>query len=101
MPDLFIINLKYKAPLALIDTHMKAHLKFLDLCYEKKIFLISGRKKPRTGGIIIARGLQLEQISALMQEDPFVKHNLAEITITEFSASQFLPALEPLLRNED
>jgi uncharacterized protein YciI len=55
----------------------------------KKIFLLSGRKQPWTGGISIAQGLTLNQVNELMEKDPFISNNLAEVHITSFSASQF------------
>ena len=97
MPDLYIINLHYKASLEMIDKHMQAHLDFLKVCYTKKIFIVSGRKDPRTGGIIIAQGLNLEQMTTLMQQDPFVKQGLAELNIIKFSASQTQPEFAELL----
>lgn len=97
MPNLFIVDLNYIAPLKLVDRYMKEHMAFIQLCYEKKIFIASGRKQPRTGGIIIARGLTLEQLNTLIEQDPFIKNKLAEAKITEFSASQFQPELKSLL----
>ncbi|MBK7074970.1 MAG: hypothetical protein IPH44_21985 [Myxococcales bacterium] len=53
---MFIIELTYKVPLAEIDAMMKAHVAFLDRHYAAGTFLISGRKIPRDGGIIVALG---------------------------------------------
>ena len=51
---MFIIELVYKADLSAIDAHMAAHVKFLNKYYTAGNFLISGRKIPRDGGIILA-----------------------------------------------
>jgi uncharacterized protein YciI len=50
--------------------------------------LISGRKIPRDGGIILALGKSREEIETIMREDPFFKHGLAEFKVIEFRASQ-------------
>jgi uncharacterized protein YciI len=85
---MFIIELNYKADLARIDAHMSAHVKFLKKYYAAGNFLVSGRKIPRDGGIIVASGASREQIEAIMNEDPFCKHALADVRVIEFRASQ-------------
>ena len=94
---MFIINLNYIGPLAKIDARMKEHMAFLNACYREGLFLVSGRKIPRTGGIIVARGSSKEAVEALMNNDPFVSERLAEFTIIEFQASQSHPDLKKLL----
>jgi uncharacterized protein YciI len=49
---MFIINLKYKVELTQIDQFLNEHIEFLNAQYESGNFLASGRKEPRTGGII-------------------------------------------------
>jgi uncharacterized protein YciI len=93
----FIISLHYIVPLEQLDAHMADHVKFLRKYYAKDIFVMSGRKVPRTGGIILARADAPEDIEKIMSEDPFVIHKLAEFTITEFLTSQFHPALKTFL----
>ena len=95
---MFIINLQYIVPLEELDRHMPAHIKYLRKYYEADVFIMSGRKVPRTGGAIIAQADSKEILEQIISEDPFHKHQLAEFTITEFLASQFHPALKELLR---
>jgi uncharacterized protein YciI len=85
---MFVIELVYKAPLAEIDAHMKGHVAFLNKHYAAGHFLVSGRKIPRDGGIILALGESKSQIEALVAEDPFHIHGLADFRIVEFRASQ-------------
>ncbi|RPI57194.1 MAG: GTP cyclohydrolase [Acidobacteria bacterium] len=85
---MFVIELIYKADLAVIDAHMKAHMKFLKKYYAAGNFLVSGRKIPRDGGIILAVGTGRAHIEAIVGEDPFVEHGLADVRIIEFRASQ-------------
>jgi len=85
---MFVIELIYKADLAQIDAHMAAHVKFLKKYYASGHFLVSGRKIPRDGGIIIAVGGSRDEIRAIVDEDPFVARGLAEARIIEFRASQ-------------
>ena len=85
---MFVIELIYKAPLADIDSHMRAHVRFLKKYYSAGNFLVSGRKIPRDGGIILAVGKSREQIEVIAAEDPFFKQGLADVRIIEFRASQ-------------
>ena len=85
---MFVIELLYKAPLAKIDSVMAAHVAFLNKYYAAGNFLVSGRKIPRDGGIIIAVGSTREEIEAIVREDPFVKRALADFRVVEFRASQ-------------
>lgn len=85
---MFVIELIYKATLAEIDATMKAHVVFLKKYYAAGHFLVSGRKIPRDGGIIVAVAKNREQIDAIVREDPFVQRGLADFRIIEFRASQ-------------
>ena len=85
---MFVIELIYKATLAEIDATMKAHVVFLKKYYAAGNFLVSGRKIPRDGGIIVAVAKNREQIDAIVREDPFVQRGLADFRIIEFRASQ-------------
>ena len=85
---MFIVELTYKAPLAEIDAKMRPHVAFLNKYYKAGNFLMSGRQIPRTGGIIVAIAESRQRIEAIMAEDPFCRHGLAEVRIIEFRASQ-------------
>jgi uncharacterized protein YciI len=85
---MFIIELMYKVDLAEIDAHMAAHVAFLKKHYASGHFLVSGRKIPRDGGIILAVGKNRQHIQAIVEEDPFCARGLADFRIIEFRASQ-------------
>jgi uncharacterized protein YciI len=85
---MFILELTYKADLATIDAHMAAHVAFLKKYYASGHFLISGRKIPRDGGIIVAVSESIQEIEGIVREDPFHKHDLADFRVIQFRASQ-------------
>ena len=76
---------------------MTDHVKFLRKYYKQNIFLASGRKVPRTGGIILALAKSMEEINEIIRQDPFYIHKLAEFSITEFQTSQYHPELKKIL----
>lgn len=97
---MFVIELVYKAPLTKIDAHMAAHVKFLNKYYASGHFLVSGRKIPREGGIILAVGKSRKEIEGIVAEDPFFEHGLAEFRIVEFRASQRAPDIPKRVAGE-
>jgi uncharacterized protein YciI len=88
LPAMFVIELEYLAPLTEIDAAMGAHVAFLKKQYAAGHFVVSGRKIPRDGGIILAVGDSREQIEALIATDPFCARGLARARVIEFRASQ-------------
>ena len=58
---------------------------------------MSGRRIPRTGGVILARGDDREEIEALAAGDPFVSSGVATCEVIQFRASQTAAGLDSLL----
>ena len=94
---MFIIELIYKADLAEIDASMRPHMAYVKKHYAAGTFLMSGRKVPREGGIILALGQSREEVEAIVKEDPFVARGLAEFRIIEFRVSQRAESIDALL----
>ncbi len=94
---MFVIELQYTADLTAIDAHMAAHVAFLKKHYAAGHFLVSGRKIPRDGGIILAVAKSREQIERIVEQDPFHERGLATFRIIEFRASQRAPSLDALI----
>jgi uncharacterized protein YciI len=85
---MFLLELTYTADLSEIDAAMKAHMRWLNAQYAAGHFLVSGRKVPRDGGVILAAGENREAIEAIAAQDPFVAQGLATVRVVEFRASQ-------------
>lgn len=94
---MFVIELIYKAELSEIDANMRAHMAFLKKHYAAGHFLVSGRKVPRDGGVILALGESREQIEGFIKEDPFVARGLSDYRIIEFRESQRADSIDALL----
>lgn len=97
---MFIIELVYTADLAAIDAAMRPHMAYLKKHYAAGTFVVSGRKIPRDGGIILAVGKSREEIEAIARDDPFVKQGLAEFRLIEFRVSQRADEIETRVRKE-
>jgi uncharacterized protein YciI len=94
---MFVIELTYKADLSKIDAHMRAHMAFLNEHYAAGTFLVSGRKIPRDGGIILAAGKTRAELEAIVKEDPFYSEGLADFRIIEFRPSQRAKNIDALI----
>ncbi len=80
----FVLLLNYVRPLTEVDALISQHKAFLDAHYEAGHFLLSGRKEPRTGGVILARAESKAAIEAIVQQDPFAIAGVAQYEIVEF-----------------
>ncbi|MBU2915267.1 YciI family protein [Reichenbachiella agariperforans] len=83
-----IISLTYKVPLELVDQHLNEHIDYLSEQYRLGHFHASGRKVPRTGGIILSMLSDKAQLLRIIEQDPFKIHGLADYELTEFVASK-------------
>ena len=91
-----MLLLTYVRPLAAVDALMREHVAWLNEQYAAGRFLVSGRRIPRTGGVIVARGDDRAEIEALVASDPFVAAGVATCEVIRFRASQTAPGLEGL-----
>jgi uncharacterized protein YciI len=97
LASMFVIELIYKADLREIDACMKAHMAFLKRHYAAGTFVLSGRKVPREGGIILAVGESTQAIADIVAQDPFVARGLADYRLIEFNVSQRAEDVNALL----
>ena len=93
---MFVVSVNYVESLDKIDSLLEEHVEFLKMQFEKQVFIASGRKVPRTGGVIIAKASSKDELEAILKQDPFYKNGVAEYEITEFVASMVLPEFASL-----
>jgi uncharacterized protein YciI len=92
---MLILSLTYITPIEQADAHMADHMTWVKDGYDRGWFIASGRKIPRTGGIILARGDRAE-IEAYCATDPFAIHGIAEYEIVEMAATSVAEGYECL-----
>ena len=91
---MFIFSLTYVKPLSEVERLLPAHIQFLDEHYKKHLFMCSGRKIPRTGGVILCNCVDMVEAKAIMEKDPFYKEGLAQYDIIEFVPSKTSEAFQ-------
>ncbi|MDQ0939462.1 MULTISPECIES: YciI family protein [unclassified Streptomyces] len=92
---MFVLELTYTAPVERVDELLEAHVAWLDALYEDGVFIASGRKNPRDGGVILAVGDDRARIEKIAAADPFTVGGVCEYRITEFIATKTAPELAP------
>jgi uncharacterized protein YciI len=88
---MFIIILKYKKPLEIVDKYVCEHRAFLDKCYENQFLIASGPQIPRTGGVLISQLKDRIQLENILHGDPFYINEVADYEILEFTPTKYHP----------
>lgn len=91
---MFIVSLTYKRDLEEVDKHLDAHVAYLKQEYANGNFIASGRKIPRTGGIILSCVKNKDELESILANDPFHKEGIAEYDIIEFVPSMVAEGFE-------
>jgi len=85
---MFIVALTYVKPIEEIDPLMEGHMAWLKIQYDNGRFLASGRKVPRTGGVIFAAKMDRAALDEILAADPFHQHGVARFEVTEVEISK-------------
>ena len=94
---MFIVLLKYKKSLVDVELYLSEHRRFLDECYQQNFLIVSGPQNPRDGGVIISHLEDKKQLHAILQQDPFYIHGVAEYQFIEFIVNKYHPAFSPFV----
>src|SRR5699024_2115370 len=86
---MFIVSLSYKKEIREVEKFLKSHVQFLDQYYSEKKFIFSGRKNPRTGGIILVRHVDQNTLMEIIRQDPFYQNEIADYDITEVIPTKY------------
>ena len=94
---MFIVSLEYQVSLEEVDLFIPEHVEFLNKQYELGHFQLSGRKNPRTGGVILSTLSSREKLDMLLTEDPFYRENIAKYEVIEMLPAKASKEFEFLL----
>jgi uncharacterized protein YciI len=86
---MFIVSLSYKKEIGEVEKFIEDHIQFLEKYYAEKKFIFSGRKKPRTGGIILVRDMDEDMLMDIIMQDPFYQNEVADYDITEVIPTKY------------
>ena len=94
---MYIILLNYIKPVIEVDAVIPAHIEYLDRYYQLDKFILSGRKRPRTGGVILCQANDKEEVWKIIAEDPFFIEKVADYEVLEFLPTKAAVGLERYL----
>ncbi|MDF2791594.1 MAG: cyclohydrolase [Neobacillus sp.] len=94
---MIISILTYVKPIQEIEKYLQQHNSYLDNNYDDKKFISSGRRNPRTGGVILM-DTTLDEAQKIAQHDPFLVHEIANYSFVEFLPSKCAPEFTNLLK---
>lgn len=97
--SLFVVILTYRVPLDRIDEALPEHAAWLDRQYADGVFLLSGRRVPRTGGLILAVATSPEDLERRLADDPFNRLGYATYEVVQVDPTRVSPGLELLAPN--
>lgn len=93
---MYLLILSYKQPLSEVDRFVPEHRQFLERHYASGHFQLSGRREPRTGGVILVRAASRDEVLAIVRQDPFHREQLADYELIEFLPSMAAAGLDGL-----
>lgn len=97
MSIIYVVVLTYIKPLEDVDALIPEHVEWLKQGYSDGVFLASGRRIPRNGGIILAQCDSIESLEKRLSQDPFQKLKVAKAKVIPFEATMKASLLESIL----
>lgn len=92
---MIIIELTYIKLLSEVDQFLEEHREFIKKYTKLGVFLTSGPKVPRVGGVILSNadiaGIDIDEV---IRQDPFFREKIADYKITQFKPSKSITAGE-------
>lgn len=94
---MFLISITYTQPLPAVERVLEAHRRYLREAPLASRIVMTGRRRPPTGGLVMLRADSRAEVEAFVQADPYFTENVAAFDIVEFDVAQVAEGLTPLL----
>jgi len=86
---MFVLISHFQKPFEEVNRSFALHSTWVQRQYEAGRFLVSGRREPLIGGIIVARASSEQELREVLNTDPYQQRGLAEYEIFAFEATEF------------
>ena len=86
---MFVLISRFQKLLDEINPFLAPHSAWVHQHYESGRFLVSGRREPPIGGIIVARASSEQELREILTADPLQQMKLVEYDIFAFDATDF------------
>lgn len=94
---MFILLLSYRKPLEEVMENLDAHCIFLNKYYDRKKFIFSGPRNPRTGGCILCNASDETEIKEIIKEDPFLFKGIADYEVINIELTKYATGFEQFI----
>lgn len=88
---MYLLLVHYTQPMDKVDALTPAHRAYLDKFVASGNLMMSGRRTPPSGGVIIAKFADREGVNGFIAGDPFVTGAVARYEVVEFTPGKFSP----------
>ncbi len=75
---MFVLISRFQKPFEEVNRSFALHSAWVQRNYESGRFLVSGRREPTIGGIIVARASSEQELREILTTDPYQQRGLAE-----------------------
>jgi uncharacterized protein YciI len=86
---MFVLLSRFQQPLDEITRYLAPHSEWVQKHYASGRFLVSGRREPWVGGVIVARAESEQEIQEVLATDPLQQLGLAAYQVIAFDATDF------------
>ena len=94
---MYLLIANYTRPPAEVAPHAGAHGEWVSHCKSRGLLLFAGPKTSGLGGVSGLKRIPKAELLALLAEDSFVQHDVADYQIIDFDCKAALPDLETLI----
>lgn len=84
---MYVVLIDFVRSLEDVDRLAPAHKAWLETLRNSATLVLSGRRDPRTGGVLVATAPNREALDHLLASDPFVVSGVATHTVIAFRPS--------------
>jgi uncharacterized protein YciI len=86
---MFVLLSRFQQPLDEINRYLAPHSEWVQKHYASGRFLVSGRREPWVGGVIVARAESEQEIQEILATDPLQQLGLVTYEVLTFDATDF------------
>jgi uncharacterized protein YciI len=91
----YLLMARYTRPIEEVDALLEDHKAWIGRNADR--ILLTAREEPLIGGLILARAGSLDEIWAMIREDPFHAAGMSEYEVREYNPVRAAPGVEGLL----
>lgn len=92
---MYLLMARYTRPIEEVDALLEDHKAWIGRNADR--ILLTAREEPLIGGLILARAGSLDEIWAMIREDPFHAAGMSEYEVREYNPVRAAPGVEGLL----